>query len=156
MTTDSNKVSRLEKEKEELKHEVFEQKIQGVHAEVMALGDTLHQRIDITETKNKLEHGYILESLSRIEKTTKGTYEHAKATNGRVTELEKKNIKEDLIAELLDKRVNRLSKGTRVVQFMHKYPTVTIIMLLVSYMFTIQEIRVVIFNSFETLLKLIF
>jgi len=138
-------LDKLKEKNEELEQEVFEEKIKGVQGQIVAM-----------EEKHKIEFKYIRDDLSDIKTLATDTFKHVKATNGRVTTLEKKKIKEELLAELLEKKVDKISKGTRTVQFMHKYPIVTTIVLLVGYLFTIQEIRDVVFDNFGILIKLIF
>ena len=65
----------------------------------------------------------------------------AKQTNGRVNEIENKNLPE---------KVKIIEKDTRVVRFIHRYPKSSIIILLVLYFFTIKEIRDATFKVFDS------
>lgn len=141
----NDELEKLKEKNEELEQEVFEEKINGVKGQIVAM-----------EEKHELEFKNIRGDLSEIKTLAKDTYRHVKATNGRVSDLEKKKIKEDLLAELLEKKVDKISKGTRAIQFMHRYPVVTTVVFLVGYLFTIKEIRDVVFDNFGNLIKLIF
>jgi Ni,Fe-hydrogenase I large subunit len=159
----NNEIDKLKEEKEELEHEVFEQKLKGVKGQLVAMGDMLHNRMDSIEEKNEIQFGHITdrfdnqqEALKKIMSIGEKTFSQTKQTNGRVTELEKDKIEADLKAEQLEKEVEKISKNTRMVRFMHKYPKVTVIGLIVAYLFTIREIRDVVFGNFGDLLKLIF
>ena len=152
----NDELEKLKEKNEGLEQEVFEQKIKGVKGQLVAMGDTLHQRMNDIEEKNEIEFKHIKDGLLEIKGLASDTLGHAKATNGRVTDLEKKKIKEELLAELLEKKVDKLSKGTRAILFMHKYPVITTVVFIVAYLFSIKEIRDVVFNNFETLLKIIF
>ena len=123
-------MSDKEKEMKELEHELFEGKLKGVKAQVMSLGDTLHGRIDSLKEDNM-----------EIKELVKETLAQTKQTNGRVTELEKEKIKQDVLLEQNTKMVESVRKNTRVVQFMHKYPKITIFFVSIAYLFTIKEIR---------------
>jgi len=152
----NGELDKLKEKNEGLEQQVFEQKIKGVKGQLVAMGDTLHQRMTDIEDKNEIEFKHIRGGLSEIKTLAQDTLGHARATNGRVTEIEKEKIKEDILNKLLEKKVDKISKGTRSVQFMHRYPVVTSVVLLVAYLFSIKEIRDVVFDNFGTLLKIIF
>jgi predicted phage tail protein len=156
MPTNSEKLDKLKEEKEEIQHELFEQKLKGVKGQVMAIGDTLHQRMTDVESKNATEFKYLKEGIDDIKELAANTLKQATKTNGRVSELEKDKIRADFAAEQLSETVDDLKSNTKLVRFMHKYPKITIASLLVGYLFTIKEIRDVVFNSASGLIKLIF
>jgi hypothetical protein len=138
-------LDKLKEKNEELEQEVFEEKIKGVKGQIVAM-----------EEKHEIEFKNIRGDLSDIKDLAISTLRHVKATNGRVGDLEKKKIKDDLLAELLEKKVDKISRSTRAIQFMHRYPVVTTVVFLVGYLFTIQEIRDVVFDKFGNIIKLIF
>lgn len=147
----------VDKEKiDELENEVWEQKLKGVRGQVMALGDTLHQRMDNHEEKNTTEFNHIKEALEDIKETGKETLAQARQTNGRVTIVEAKveRIEED-VEETIPEKINKLEKDTRIVRFMHKYPKVTVILIVVLYLFSIQEIREVVVNTVSNFFSVI-
>ena len=151
-----DKLDKLKEKKEELEHEVFEQKLKGVRGQIIAIGDTVHQRITDLEDRNEIEFSYIKKGIDEIKQTTKDTLATTKKTNGRVTELEKENIKLELRAGTVEKDVDDIARNTRIIRFMHKYPKVTGMLVIIGYLFTIKEIRDLFFNSISGLWKLIF
>ena len=135
-----------EKDKvDDLEHEILEQKLKGVRGQLMSLGDTLHERMNSMQTKHDTEFNYIKETLEDIKTTSKETLDHAKRTNGRVTSLEGAMEKvEENVNEKLPEDIKVLQKHTKVVRFMHKYPTITTVLAIVGYLMTIPEIRTVV------------
>jgi len=116
----------------------------------------VHQRITDLEDRNEIEFSYIKKGIDEIKQTTKDTLATTKKTNGRVTELEKENIKLELRAGTVEKDVDDIARNTRIIRFMHKYPKVTGMLVIIGYLFTIKEIRDLFFNSISGLWKLIF
>jgi predicted nucleotide-binding protein (sugar kinase/HSP70/actin superfamily) len=141
---------------DDLKHKVLEQKLQGVKGQVMSLADTMHERMNSIETKNDTGFSHLREILEDIKETGEEALEQAKATNGRVTSLEGKMEKvEEKTNEEIPNNIQVLEKDTKVVRFMHKYPTVTIILLVVGYLMTIIEIRTVVFEQVGEFFKFV-
>lgn len=135
-----------EKDKiDDLEHTILEQKLQGVRGQVIALGDTLHERMNSMQTNHETEFKYIKEALEDIKLTSKETLDQAKRTNGRVTSLEGTMEKvESDVNEKIPENIRTIEKHTKVIRFMHKYPVVTLILILSAYLSTIQEVREVV------------
>lgn len=144
MPNESREFKQTKREKE-LENQIFEQKIRGIKAQVVSLGDTLHQRITALESQNTIEFSYLKESLHAIKDITNRTLTQTTLTNSRVTKIEKLNSEEKFVD---------LYKNTRIIRFMHKYPKITLIFIIVGYLFTIKEIRDHIFLYTEDVLKL--
>lgn len=146
MSKDNNDTKKIS----DLEHEVLEGKISGTKAQIMALGDTLHNRINDLEKRSNIQFKNIADVLHEIKDTGKETLKQAKQTNGRVNQLE---------SEKLPEKIKNLEKDTKVIRFMHKYPVITIIVALGMYLFTIEEFRdttIGILNTgFEWLFKFI-
>jgi chromosome segregation ATPase len=140
----SVEISKLQNEKQSLEQEILEQKLQGVKGQVMALGDTLHQRMDTVEQKNEIQFNHLKESTDEIRTSTREILAQVKQTNGRVTSLETSRIIYKTESEELTNKVGELEKNTKVVRFMHKYPKITVILVVSLYLFSIKEIRDVI------------
>ena len=147
MADDKDIIAKLEEENEMLANEVIETKLQGLKGQLVSLGDTVHQRMNDTDKKNDIEFAHIKEGIDQVLVVAKETFTQAKETNGRVTELEKKRILEQKEKEIQEEKLQEVSKNTRVVRFLHKYPLVSSGFLLVGYLFTLQEIRQFTFDS---------
>ena len=151
MASNETEVEKLRREKEELADNLLEQKLKGINGRIMSIGDTLHQRITDSEAKSDLEFKYIKEGIEQVLKITTDTLEQTRKTNGRVTEVEKHNIVQDVSIDKLTETQKLTVKNTRFVTFMHKYPKITFILLGTMYLFSIKEIRDHVFTAVENL-----
>lgn len=136
MTTED--INKLKEDKEQLEQELFNQKLKGVNGQLVALGDTLHGRINDLEKKNDIQFKHVKEALDVIKDTGDKTLDQARRTNGRVTILE---------SEKLPEKVVTIEKDTRVVRFMHKYPKISVGLGVILYLITIKEIRDTVSNA---------
>ena len=141
MPDDKDKIAKLEEENAELEHEIIEQKLQGLKGQLLALGDTLHQRIDDTDTQNEKEFSHIKEGIDQVLVVVRDTYIQTKRTSGRVSTIESDRKVEALQKQIADKEHAEVKKDTRVVRFLHRYPIVTTGFLLVGFLFSLPEIR---------------
>ena len=104
-----DKITELEEKNDKLAHELLDGKVRGVRAQVMALGDTLHGRIDDLEKKNDVQFQHLTKTLDEIKDTSNRTLDQAIKTNSRVTKIE---------AEKLPEKMKELEKQTRKLQLL--------------------------------------
>jgi hypothetical protein len=134
-------INKLKEENDNLEQELMNQKFKGLKGQLVALGDTLHGRINDLEKKNDIQFEHLKGTLETISNISNQTLDQARKTNGRVTHLE---------AEKLPEKIKAIEKDTRLVRFMHKYPRITVVMGVVLYLTTIKEVRDVVGRAVGT------
>ncbi len=110
--------------------------------------EKLHiQELQIQKVSTNQEH--FKESLGEISTDIKEVLCLARATNGRVTELEKVNIRKEAIGKKVIAQVQEIEDLTVVPRWIHKYPKVTGVLGLFGYSLAFKEIRDFYFATVE-------
>lgn len=138
-------IDELKAENDNLQHLVLEEKMCNIKTQIEALGETLNERTNSVERKQEVEFKNIKDTLHDIKLTGSSTLAQTTLTNSRVSKIENQNLPD---------KIDDLENNTKVIRFMHKYPTITIVFVVGAYLFTIKEIRDVVFQYVTELFEI--
>jgi hypothetical protein len=127
----------IEEAVEELKAENLELKLGAIKKELTTFKTDIHRHLDLVMSTNK-------EQLDIIEKNTEKTNGSVARAMEKINALEREDNKKQI--EELKGELEKTKKETGFLRLLHNNRWVAILVVSFMYLFTIQEVRQLVFN----------